>query len=68
MAAFAEDFAERWLAGAGEIDLDRECRALTLRALGLSILGVGLPGRDDIVASVLRDAVPWAVRHRAHGA
>ena len=61
VAALAEEFAERWLAGAGEIDLDRECRALTLRALGLSILGVDLQGRDDIVASVLRDAVPWAV-------
>ncbi len=61
VAALAEEFAERWLAGAGEIDLDRECRALTLRALGLSILGVDLRGRDDIVASVLRDTVPWAV-------
>ncbi|MGO9510396.1 MAG: cytochrome P450 [Mycobacterium sp.] len=61
VAALAEEFAERWLAGAGEIDLDRECRALTLRALGLSILGVDLQGRDDIVAAVLRDAVPWAV-------
>jgi cytochrome P450 len=61
VAALAEEFAERWLAGAGEIDLDRECRALTLRALGLSILGVDLQGRDDIVGLVLRDAVPWAV-------
>ena len=61
VAALAQEFAERWLAGAGEIDLDRECRALTLRALGLSILGVDLQGRDDTVASVLRDAVSWAV-------
>lgn len=61
VAALAEEFVERWLAGAGEIDLDRECRALTLRALGMSILGVDLQGRDDIVAAVLRDAVPWAV-------
>jgi cytochrome P450 len=61
VAALAEEFAERWLAGNGEIDLDRECRALTLRALGLSILGVDLQGRDDIVASVLRDTVPWAI-------
>ena len=60
VAALAEEFAERWLAEE-EIDLDRECRALTLRALGLSILGVDLQGRDDVVASVLRDAVPWAV-------
>ena len=61
VAALAEEFADRWPPGAGEIDLDRECRALTLRALGLSILGVDLQGRDNIVASVLRDAVPWAV-------
>ena len=61
VAALAEELAERWLACDGEIDLDRECRALTLRALGLSILGADLQGRGDIVASVLRDAVPWAV-------
>ncbi len=61
VATLADEMAERWLAGAGEIDLDHECRALTLRALGLSILGVDLQGRDDIVAAVLRDAVPWAV-------
>jgi cytochrome P450 len=61
VAALAGEFAERWLAGTGEIDLDSECRALTLRALGLSILGLDLQGRDDVVASVLRDAVPWAV-------
>jgi cytochrome P450 len=62
VAALAEESAQRWLGGTGEIELDRECRALTLRTLGLSILGVDLQGRDDIVASVLRDAVPWAVR------
>jgi cytochrome P450 len=61
VAALAEEFAQRWLTAAGEIDLDRECRALTLRALGLSILGVDLQGHDDVVSSVLRDAVPWAV-------
>ncbi len=61
VATLADEMAERWLAGAGEVDLDHECRALTLRALGLSILGVDLQGRDDIVAAVLRDAVPWAV-------
>ncbi len=61
VATLADEMADRWLAGSGEIDLDRECRALTLRALGLSILGVDLRGRDDIVSAVLRDAVPWAV-------
>jgi cytochrome P450 len=60
VAGLADEFAGRWLAG-GEIDLDRECRALTLRALGLSILGVDLQSRHDIVAAVLRDTVPWAV-------
>lgn len=61
VASLAEDFAERWIGDIGEVDLDRECRALTLRVLGRSILGVDLQGRDDVVASVLRDAVPWAV-------
>jgi cytochrome P450 len=61
VASLAEDFAERWISDVSEVDLDRECRALTLRALGRSILGVDLQGRDDVVASVLRDAVPWAV-------
>lgn len=61
VASLAEESSERWLSGAGEIDLDRECRALTLRVLGLSILGMDLQGRDDTVASVLRHAVPWAV-------
>ncbi len=61
VSTLADELVERWLDGTGEVDLDRDCRALTLRAMSLSILGVDLGGRDDVVASVLRYAVPWAV-------
>lgn len=60
VAALADEAATSWIA-AGEVDLDHECRALTLRALGRSILGSDMHGRDDMVAAALRDAVHWAV-------
>lgn len=61
MAALAEQTAEGWIA-AGEVDLDHECRALTLRALGKSVLGSDLRGKDElVVAAALRDSVRWAV-------
>ncbi|HYB34420.1 MAG TPA: cytochrome P450, partial [Mycobacterium sp.] len=43
-----------------EVDLDAECRTMTLRALGRSVLGLDLHGRTQVVAPVLRDGVKWA--------
>jgi len=60
VATLAAETAAGWVR-AGEVDLDHECRALTLRALGRSVLGSDLRGRDEMVAAALRDAVHWAV-------
>jgi cytochrome P450 len=59
MAEVAEQLRRRW-AGGVEVDLDSECRALTLRALGRSVLGVDLDGRADVVGPALRAGVKWA--------
>ena len=59
MADAAQEFAQCWCSAA-EIDLDSACRALTLQALGRSVLGVDLGGRADVVADALRTAVRWA--------
>jgi cytochrome P450 len=59
MAEVAEQAPRRW-AGGAEVDLDTECRTLTLRALGRSVLGVDLDGRAQVVGPALRDAVKWA--------
>jgi cytochrome P450 len=59
MAAVAEQLADRWAVG-GDVDLDAECRDLTLRALGRSVLGIDLTGRTEMVGPALRDGVKWA--------
>src|SRR5271156_2024313 len=59
MAEVAEQLADRWAVGA-EVDLDTECRALTLRALGHSILGIDLADRTEVVGAALRTAGKWA--------
>ena len=59
MAGLAEQLAQRWADGA-EVDLDLECRALTLRALGRSVLGFELDERTEVVGAALRAAVKWA--------
>ncbi|MGO8850063.1 cytochrome P450 [Mycobacterium sp.] len=43
------------------IDLDAQCRTLTLRALGRSVLGLDLDERADAVAEPLRVATSYAV-------
>ena len=60
VAPLAERAAAGWIT-AGEVDLDRECRALSLRALGMSVLGSGMSGTDEPVAAALRNSVHWAV-------
>jgi cytochrome P450 len=59
MAEIAEQFADRWAAGAA-VDLDAECHALTLRALGHSILATDLADRTQVVAAALRIGGKWA--------
>jgi cytochrome P450 len=53
MAQAAESIAESW-GSAGEVDLDTECRRLTLRALGRSVLGLDLDAQADRIAEPLR--------------
>lgn len=61
MAEAAETVCAAWTDGA-EIDLDAQCRTLTLRALGRSVLGLDLDERSDAIAEPLRVATSYAVR------
>jgi cytochrome P450 len=58
MAAAAQGVVDGWCDGA-TVDLDTECRALTLRALGHSVLGLDLGARADTVGPALRTALSW---------
>ncbi len=58
MATAAQTVADGWRNGA-TVDLDTECRLLTLRALGRSVLGLDLAERADEVGQPLRDALTW---------
>jgi cytochrome P450 len=58
MAAAAQTVVDGWCDGA-TVDLDTECRALTLRALGRSVLGLDLDARADTVGPALRTALSW---------
>jgi cytochrome P450 len=58
MAAAAQTLVDGWCDGA-TLDLDIECRALTLRALGRSVLGVDLDARADTIGPALRTALTW---------
>ncbi|WP_064751525.1 cytochrome P450 [Mycobacterium sp. URHB0044] len=53
MAQAADGIAESWPDG-GDVDLDAECRKLTLRALGRSVLGIDLDAQSDRIAEPLR--------------
>lgn len=61
MAEAAQIVCAQWRDGA-EIDLDEQCRTLTLRALGRSVLGLDLDERSDAIAEPLRVATSYAVR------
>jgi cytochrome P450 len=58
MAAAAQALVDGWRDDV-TVDLDTECRALTLRALGRSVLGVDLDARADTVGPALRTALSW---------
>jgi cytochrome P450 len=59
LAEVAEELVDRWTPGAA-VDLDAECRALTLRALGHSILGIDLGYRPEVLGAALRTSLTWA--------
>ncbi len=64
MADAAQSVADRW--GDGKtIDLDVECRVLTLRALGRSVLGLDLDKRADAIGPALRTALEWVADRTA---
>jgi cytochrome P450 len=58
MAGAAQDLVDGWADGSA-VDLDAECRKLTLRALGRSVLGLDLDERADEVGHALRVALGW---------
>ena len=60
MAEAAESVPRGWRDGA-EVDLDTECRTLTLRALGRSVLGLDLDERADALAAPLGTVVNYVV-------
>lgn len=60
MAEAAENVCAKWSEDT-EIDLDAQCRTLTLRALGRSVLGLDLDERSDAIAEPLRVATSYAV-------
>ena len=64
MAAAAQGVADRWRPGA-LVDLDTECRKLTLRALGRSVLGMDLDERADEVGRSLRISLAWVADRSA---
>jgi cytochrome P450 len=58
MAAAAQSVVDGWRDGAS-VDLDSECRTLTLRALGRSVLGMDLDARADAIGQALRPTLTW---------
>ncbi len=58
MAQAAERVADGWTDGA-TVNLDEECRQLTLSALGRSVLGLDLSDHVDDIAEPLREALTY---------
>jgi cytochrome P450 len=58
MATAAQELVDGWRDGAFA-DLDSECRKLTLRALGRSVLGLDLDDRAEEVGGALRASLAW---------
>jgi cytochrome P450 len=48
MSRAAQMFVDRWHDG-GDVDLDVECRTLTMQSLGRSVLGIDLNDRADVI-------------------
>jgi cytochrome P450 len=49
MSRAAQAFADRWREG-GVVDLDVECRRITMQSLGRSVLGIDLNEAADVIA------------------
>ena len=49
MSRAAQLFVDTWCRG-GDVDLDRECRRITMQSLGRSVLGVDLNEQADVIA------------------
>lgn len=58
MAEAAETVSDHWADGT-VVDLDTECRKLTLRALGRSVLGLDLDAHSEAIAEPLRVALEY---------
>jgi hypothetical protein len=58
MADGADKLSQAWGDGA-ELDLDQECRRLTLRVLARSVLGLDLDARVDPLGEPLRTAATY---------
>ena len=64
MAQAAQTVTNSWSDGA-HVDLDSECRRLTLRALGRSVLGLDLDAHSDAIAKPLRVALEYVADRAA---
>jgi cytochrome P450 len=64
MAAAAQGVVDGWRDGTF-VDLDTECRRLTLRALGRSVLGLDLDERADEIGWALRTSLAWVADRSA---
>ncbi|CAM2944356.1 cytochrome P450 [Mycobacterium intermedium] len=58
MSGAAQGIADSWANGA-VVDLDKECRKLTLRTLGRSVLGLDLDERADEVGEALHVSLAY---------
>jgi cytochrome P450 len=59
MSRAAQTFVDRWHDG-GDVDLDVECRTLTMQSLGRSVLGIDLNERADVIVKHMHVASSYA--------
>ena len=64
MAQAAQTVVDGWSEGS-RIDLDKECRRLTMRALGRAVLGLDLDRRSDAVDDPLRTVLIYIANRAA---
>jgi cytochrome P450 len=61
----AETVADGWI-DASEVDLDAQCRRLTMRALGRSVLGLDLDERAEALAEPMQIALKYIADRALH--
>lgn len=64
MAQAAQSVVDGWSEGA-TVDLDKECRRLTMRALGRAVLGLDLDQRADAIDDPLRTVLTYIANRAA---